>query len=175
MCENIPRDEEKCYWSVAGAISFGPFFFIEWDDDPISLMRWNTTRQPDPVKEQMQAVSDVMGSIALLKRSGAIPSRPLAQPFLRREMALRTSVTDKGCVTTLTSVVACYATAMSSRHTVARRNFRTDSLCSCHRLRISSDDEPAELLLFLTGAGSDAVPLPLSFLMARNAGRRLFW
>jgi len=32
---------------------FGTFAFVKWDDDPISLIRWNTTSQPDPVKERM--------------------------------------------------------------------------------------------------------------------------
>jgi len=50
MCEDLLRDGKKLYRPVAGAISFGAFAFVKWDDDPISPIRWNTTRRPNPVK-----------------------------------------------------------------------------------------------------------------------------
>jgi len=53
MCEDLSEDGEKRYRSVAGALSLGAITFVKWDDDPISPIRWNTTRQPDPVKERM--------------------------------------------------------------------------------------------------------------------------
>jgi len=53
MFKELPGDGEKRYQSVAVAIRFVVFAFIKWDDYPISPIRWNTNRQPYPVKGRM--------------------------------------------------------------------------------------------------------------------------
>jgi len=58
MCENLPGDGEKQYWSLAGAVSFGPFAFVKWNDYPIPSIRWDTNRLPDSVEDQILVGGD---------------------------------------------------------------------------------------------------------------------